>query len=278
MKYMAFPVLGQVLGVVMIFAPLYFFTENIESVVASNPIYENISMVFLTVLLLVIPGFVVLLKAFWDYLVSFASLNSMASNLISGAKLEDLKIHNDTVYRRYGTYVLLILILSLICALAIIPILLALILIFMIYLTFVFQVFALDEGLSAVEVIKKSIKSVKGNSLMVSMLLVLLFAFTYWFLPLIIAYGFEKTTLLNFLVVPIETYFKTLPFDALQSSIQALLPQFKLDVYDLSYQFLLGIISSIVIGFTLPLRSICCMLLYKNLEVKELKAKKIKEL
>jgi hypothetical protein len=96
---------------------------------------------------------------------------------------------------------------------------------------------------------------------MVTMLLLLLFAFTYWFLPVIIVYGFEKMTLTDFLVVPVQTYFKTLPFDMLQSSIHVISPQFKLDVYNLSYQFLLGVISSVVIGFTLPLRSICCLLL-----------------
>lgn len=284
LAYMSFPVLGQVIGVVLIFTTVHLFGNNIEKIVAINPALNNISVMLITMLLLTIPSFMLFFAAFWKYLVAMGALNSMANNLISSAKLEDLSIHNDTVTRRMPAFLFLVLILSIISLVGLIPLLWVVLLVVMIYLSLVFQIFALEENLNAVEIIKKSFQMVKGNFFKTTFVLFLLWLFTYNILPELFNYAFEKLNLYNYLCIPVEAFSRNLPLEDVQNTVQTILSainsntSFTLDVAEFSKTIVMNILAVCIIGYTLPLRSICCTLLYKDLEIKKLKEKKIKEL
>ena len=277
-KYMTFPVLGQLLGIVLIFTIQHLFTSNIEKIIFINPVFNNVSVVFTTLLVVTLPAFVIFLAAFWKYVVAMGALNSMANNLICAAKLEDLSIHNDTVNRRVQTFLGLLLIISLISLSAIIPLLWVPLLILMIFLSISFQIFALEENLNAIEICKKSFKIVKGNFLKTTLLLFTLYLTTYILFPEIINFAFNKFNIFNLIISPIEAYVRNLPLDEVQSLLQSAIPNLTLDITNISKKLATMTISTIVICYTLPLRSICCTLLYKDLELKKLKEKKLKEL
>ncbi|MFA6989446.1 MAG: hypothetical protein WC197_05190, partial [Candidatus Gastranaerophilaceae bacterium] len=40
---MLFPVFGQLIGIVLILIPVYFYSQNIKAIVAGNPTLNNIS-------------------------------------------------------------------------------------------------------------------------------------------------------------------------------------------------------------------------------------------
>jgi len=282
--YMTFPVIGQIFGIVLLFTTVHLFVNHIESIVAINPALNNVSVMFITMILLTIPSFMIFFAAFWKYLVAMGALNSMANNLISSAKLEDLAIHNDTVTRRMPTYLFLILILSVVSLIGLIPLLWVVLFIIMIYLSLVFQIFALDESLNTLEIVKKSFNLVKGNFFKTTFVLFLLWLFTYNILPELFNYAFEKLNLYNYLCAPVEAFCGNLPLADIQNSVQTILSAinskvtFTIDAKEFSKTIVMSLLAVSVIGYTLPLRSICCTLLYKDLETKKLKEKKIKEL
>ena len=125
---------------------------------------------------------------------------------------------------------------------------------------------------------------IKGHFLKTTSLLFLLWIFTYNILPTLIDFGCEKIMLYNLLVKPVEAFCNNLPLAEVQNTVQTILSainnqtKFVLNAQSLAKDILSCLIVFIVIGYTLPLRSICCTLLYKDLETKKLKEKKIKEL
>jgi len=284
LKYMAFPVLGQIIALFLIFTTVHLFTNNLDKLIYINPALNNISILMIILLILIIPSFIIFFAAFWKYIVAMGSLNSMANNIISGAKLENLSIHNDTVNRRMGTFLGLILILSLISLGFIIPFISLIILVLMIFLCLSFQIFALEENLKTIGIIKKSIKMVKNNFVKTSFLLFLLWFFTYYFIPEIFNLTLDKLDLYKYLIIPIVEFCKDLPFAEVEQTVNTIFSAvnnnsiFQFDVVSISKRIVAVIFASIIIGFTLPLRSICCTLLYKNIEIKKLKEKKLKEL
>ena len=147
-----------------------------------------------------------------------------------------------------------------------------------------FQVFALNENLNVIGIIKKSVKIVKGNFLKVSFLLILLWAFTYSMLPELFNFIFDKLNIYNYLIIPVIEFCKNLPLKEVEQTVTTAVSAFnkdfifEIDLISFSKRIVSMVITSIIIGFTLPLRSICCTLLYKNLEIKKLKEKKLKEL
>ncbi len=282
--YMSFPVLGQIIGIILIFTTVYLFASHINQIISINPSLDNVSVMFILLILIITPSFTLFIASCWKYLVAIGALNSMANNIISGAKFEDVNIHNDIVTRNLGTFLGLMLILSLLFIVGIIPIFWIILLIIMIYFSLVFQIFALEEGLNVIEIFKKSIQTVKGNFLKVTFVLFLLWLFTYNILPSLIDFAFEKLSLYKYLCIPIEAFCKNLPLAETQTTIQTIMSainskiKYEIAIQELSKSIATSLLEIIIIGYTLPLRSICCTILYKNLETKKLKEKKIKEL
>ena len=264
-KYMAFPIFGQIIGISLIFFASYIFTLHVSSLTNKSPIFDNIPLVFLILLLLTLPGFFIFCKAFWDYLIAMASLNSMASTLLEGGELEDLGIHSELIKRRTGSYILFLLLISIIYLLLSFPLLWGLLAIVFVYLALSFQVFALEEDKSAFGAIKTSISLIKFNFWRTTILLIMLGATTYWLIPGLISWGFEQGDLAGFFSYPVEQYIRLLPLNDFNSILANSPVHYTIKSYTIAKFIVLTTVSFTVTGFTLPLRSLCCTELYKEI-------------
>ena len=89
--------------------------------------------------------------------------------------------------------------------------------------------------------------------------------FTYWLVPGLICWGFETGNLVGFFSYPVEQYIKLLPLNEINSIfVQYNLPS-ELKSYEIAKQVVLSTVFGVVVAFTLPLRSICCTQLYKDI-------------
>lgn len=267
-KYMAFPIFGQIIGIALIFAASFVFTLHVSTLTTKSPIFDNIPVVFLMLGLLTLPGFFIFCKAFWEYLVAMAALNSMASTLIEGGKLEDLGLHAELIKRRSLSYVFFLLIISAIYSFLSFPLLWGLLLIVFVFLALAFQVFALEEERSAINATITAINYIKGNFTKTALLLIILAIFTYWLVPGLICWGFETGNLTGFFSYPVEQYIKLLPLNELNALIsQNPLPvgHFELKSYEIAKFIVSSVVATVVVAFALPLRSICCTILYKDI-------------
>ncbi len=264
-KYMAFPIFGQIIGIVLIFFASYIFTLHVSALTNKNPIFDNIPLVFLILLVLTLPGFFIFCKAFWDYIVALAALNSMASTLLEGGIIEDTGVHTELIKRRTGSYILFLLLISIIYLVLSFPLLWGLLVIVFVYLALSFQVFALEEDKSAFEAIKSSVGYVKFNFWKTALLLIVLGITTYWLVPGLISWGFDIGDLGGFFSYPVEQYIRLLPLDGFNSILSQNNIPFSLKSYDVAKQIVLMVVSFAVTGFTLPLRCLCCSALYKDI-------------
>lgn len=274
LKYMTYPVMGQVLGIFMIFGAVHFITNNVYQWLETTPLLNNISLVFLLVILSIVPGFIIFLTAFWKFLVAYGSLNSMANNIISNAKFQDVNIHNDIITRRSKDFIILLLIMSLVSSVLVFPPfwLLA------VFMALIFQVFALEENLNLNNVLIRAVSLVKTGYLKTLILMVYLMIFTYFFMPKVICFLFEKLNLIHYFALPINAFCSDLPIEETASFIAEIIPSFSFDINSFVITLTTNIISVIVVSYLLPLRSIACTILYKELDKQQLKEKKIKDL
>lgn len=264
-KYMAFPVFGQIVGATLIFFASYIFTIYVSDLTTKNPLFDNIPVVFLILIILTLPGFFIFCKAFWEFIISYASLNSMASSLLEGAKLDDTGLHAELIKRRTFSYILFLLMISVIYLVLSFPILWGLLAIVFVYLTLSFQVFALEEDKSALGAIKTAINLVKYNFWRTALLLTILAIFTYWLAPGLFSWGFETSNLCGIFSYPVEKYVQMLPINDLNNLfIQYNIP-LTLKSYEIAQSIVLSTVSFAIIAFSLPLRCICCTALYKEL-------------
>lgn len=264
-KYMAFPVFGQIIGVALIFTASYIFTLNVSTLTTKSPVFDNIPLIFLILALLTLPGFFIFCKAFWEYLIAMASLNSMASTLLEGGKLEDTGMHAELIKRRSGSYILFMLLISLIYLVLSIPVLWGLLVIAFVYLSLSFQVFALEEDKGAFDAIKSSVNHVKFNFWKTALLLIVLFIATYWFVPGLICWGFETGNITGIFSYPVEQYIRLLPLNDFNELMANANIPYTLKSYTIAQSVVLGVVSFAVTAFALPLRSLCCTQLYKEI-------------
>lgn len=264
-KYMAFPVLGQIVGISLIFFASYVFTLHVSAFTNKNPIFDNIPLVFLVLIILTLPGFFIFCKAFWDYLIAMTALNSMASSLLEGGTLDDTGMHAELIKRRTGSYILFLILLSIIYFLLSVPILWGLLVVVFVYLALSFQVFALEEEKCAFDAIRTAIGYVKFNFLKTALLLSILGIVTYWLVPGLICWGVETGNLAGFFSYPVEQYVRLLPLGDINTILAQHHIPFELKSYDIAKHIVLAVVSVVVIAFTLPLRSLCCTELYKDI-------------
>lgn len=264
-KYMAFPVFGQILGVALVFTASYLFTLNVSTLTTKSPVFDNIPLIFLMLALLMLPGFFIFCKAFWEYLIAMASLNSMASTLIEGGKLDDTGMHAELIKRRSGSYILFMLLVSIIFLILSIPILWGLLVVVFVYMSLSFQVFALEEDKGALDAIRSSINHVKFNFWKTAVLLIILGIVTYWLIPGLICWGFETGNITGILSYPVEQYIRLLPLNDFNTILAEAHVPYTLKSYTIAQAIVLGTVSFAVTAFALPLRSICCTALYKEI-------------
>lgn len=255
--YMAFPVLGQLIGLFMIFGVTYWYTENFQDLIVKYPALNDISTMLICIILCVIPGLLIWARAFWDYLVSYGALNSMTEGYLNTGRVYDFRAHNSVVAKKTFSFIALWLLFSIFTVVSFIPVFWIIGFIFFIYFILIFQVFTFENGLSPVGYFKRSLQIVKGKFARTFLLMALLVIFTYYLLPAGLGVIFDALNLTPNFAKIIEMWAYTLPLEPLEP--------FHITPAMVGLEIVKQIIFFIVMGFTLPLRSVCWTLWYNNL-------------
>lgn len=265
--YMAFPVLGQILGLYAIFGSTYWFTKNFQDLSVKYPALNEMSTLLTFTAIMLIPGLIIFIKAFWDYLVAYGALNSMTEGYLNTGKVYDFKAHNDVVYKKTFSFIILWILFGFFTSLAVLPPFWILGFIFFVYFILIFQVFTFENGLSPIGYFRRSFEIIKGNFGRTFVLLTILTIFTYVLLSSGLSVIFDYLNLTNILSKAFENWAFTLPIDPVE--------QYGVNPSIIGSTIVKELVLFIAIGFTLPLRSICWTLWYNNLAEPVVKSKKI---
>lgn len=256
--YMLFPVFGQVIGIALSFGLSLGFADKVVQK-ADSP-----AVALLMILLLAIPGLLIFAKAFWDYMVAYVALNSMTEGAVTTGKVYDLVSHNEVATQRGWKYIGFLIILSVLMSLGssiffIIPGF-----VLWIYFILVFQVFTFEPDLSITDIFKRSFLLVKGNWARTFILMAVLGFFSMYILTegITVVFDYLKLTasassIFNFIsnLIPLDLVNKIL--------VHANQPIITNEM--ISKTIFVSVLGMIISGLTLPIRSICWSLWYKNL-------------
>lgn len=256
--YMLFPVFGQVIGIALSFGLSLGFADKVVQK-ADSP-----AVALLMILLLAIPGLLIFAKAFWDYMVAYVALNSMTEGAVTTGKVYDLDSHNEVATQRGWKYIGFLIILSVLMSLGssiffIIPGF-----VLWIYFILVFQVFTFEPDLSITDIFKRSFLLVKGNWARTFILMTVLGFFSMYILTEGITVVFDylnltasASSIFNFIsnLIPLDLVNKIL--------VHANQPIITNEM--ISKTIFVSVLGMIISGLTLPIRSICWSLWYKNL-------------
>ncbi|MEI8390756.1 MAG: hypothetical protein WCG23_12840 [bacterium] len=286
-RVMLFPVFGQIIGIFLIFYSTYFFREQYLSKVSGENLQQNLLLILLGLLLLVLPGFLIFIKAFWDYMIVMVSLNPMIFDISKKGTFGDFKIYNSSVKLKTNNYVILFLLITFlwlgilifpfltfflgafINTAFIAPIFLAMVLISVIFsimlsvnISLAFQIFAF-EAISPVEVLKKSCNLMKGNFWRtLSMGIILLFVTTF-FIPELFNTFIEKTPFFSYLIQPFEAFANIIFKDNMfQYGHWA---DLKITPFGIAETMALCTVDVVLTAMMLPWGSACFTLLYKDI-------------
>ena len=281
--YMLFPVFGQIIGISLTFLLTLGFSEKIMQKT------DSISSALLLIFLLAVPGLLIFIKAFWDYMVAYVALSSMTDGALSTGKVYDFQSHREVATRRGGKYLLLLLVVGILSLIAvvfsIIPVF-GLIppLILWIYFILIFQVFTFEQDLSVKGLFTKSLNLVKGDWGRTFFLMIILGFFSIYIITEGVTVIFDCLHLTDVLAGLFDFIGNSLPLDLINRGLAHTSTGAKITVNMVSKAIFTGILSVIIAEFTLPIRSICWTMWYKILvfvkdkpSVKLTKSKKDRE-
>lgn len=257
--YMLFPVLGQVLGIALCFGLTLGLSDKITAKA------DSISSAMLFILLLAIPGLLIFAKAFWDYVVAYVALNSMTEGAVTSGKVYDFKSHNEVATRRSFKYIGFLLILSVLMSLGTSIFFIIPGFVLWIYLILIFQIFTFEPDLSIWECYKKSFVLVKGDWGRTFSLMLILAFFSIFIITQGITVVFDYLNLTKSVCSIFDFIGKLLPLHTINHAFSYARLPYNITVEMVSNWIFVTILSCIVAGLTLPIRSICWSLWYKNL-------------
>lgn len=267
-KQLAFPIFGQIISIILIFTATYFFVTNIDSIREINPFFANDKNLYISFFIIIAPLFLVFLKAFFDYIIAFASLNLLFYTVSNKGKERniDFAANNNVIKRKLPNYIMLMLITTL---LLIVPPLIFVAPIIWIYLCLSFQVLALEGDVSAPKAISRSIELVKGNVIPTIIMLVLCGFVTYVFLPNLFTWTLDKMSLSTFFVTKFEAFFTLLPIEEYNQYLS--MANTSINQTELGIMAYSAMVSFFVTGFTLPFRCCCFTELYRLYDADKIK-------
>ena len=259
-KYMTFPVLGQIAGLILVFFTTYFYTINMPKLIDKYPDLNNFGTLILISVIISLPGLAIFCKAFWEYLIAYGAVNSMIENRLRSGKVYDFEAHTELIKRRALSFIGLWFLFGIFSLIAVCPLMWIICAIFAVYFVLIFQVFTFEPELSPIGCVKKSLLLVKGHFGSTFSLIVMAGLLTYLLIPQIIISGLDAIGL-------------TTAFSNMILPFVKLLPELDLSKYGLSSithadMALITIqttIAQILIQYTLPLRSILWSMWYKEL-------------
>lgn len=256
--YMLFPVFGQVVGIALSFGLSLGFADKVAQK-ADSP-----ASALLMILLLAIPGLLIFAEAFWDYMVAYVALNSMTEGAVTTGKVYDLASHNEVATQRGWKYVGFLIVLSILISLGssiffIIPGF-----VLWIYFILVFQVFTFEPDLSITDIFKRSFLLVKGNWARTFILMAVLGFFSMYILTEGITVVFDYLNLTESASSIFNFISNLIPLD-LVNRVLVHVNQPIITNAMISKTIFVSVLGMIISGLTLPIRSICWSLWYKNL-------------
>ena len=261
--FMLFPVFGQIIGLLLTFG----LTIGLADRVAQKAHSLNSAMAI--ILLLAIPGLLIFLKAFWDYMVAYVALNSMTEGALTTGHVYDFQSHRQVATRRafkYIGFLLVVGILSLVAiAFSIVP-LLGLIppLIFWVFFVLVYQVFTFEEELSVKEYFKRSFILIKGDWARTFLLMIILGFFSIYIITEGVSVVFDCLHLTDKICSLFDFIGNNMPLEYFNKALRyAKMPEITVNL--ISKVIFMSVLSTIVAGLSLPIRSICYTLWYKTM-------------
>lgn len=263
--YMLFPVFGQVIGLVLSlvipFALMQTITDKVE-----NPL-----MALAYLILLAVPGLLIFTKAFWNYLVAYIALNSMTEGALTSGKVYDFQSHNEVATRRSFAFILLLLVVGVLSSVGSTIFFIIPGFVIWIYLILVFQVFTFEPDLNISEIFKRSFNLVKGNWFRTFLILAFLSFFSIYIISQGFAVIFDFLNLTTLICGKLDEYTSLLPLEFVNDFLNYFNLQ-KITPAMISHVILSCVLTFLVMGLTLPIRSICWTLWYVNLSQMKLSA------
>ena len=266
-KYMTFPVLGQIAGLILVLGCTYFYSKNMPFLMEKYTFLKDFNTLILLAILITIPGMAIFMKAFWEYLVAYGAVNSMLENMLKSGKVYDFDAHTELIKRRTLPFVGLWLLFGIFTLLGSFPLLWVPAGVLAVYFVLIFQVFTYEPELSPVGCAKKSMLLIKGHFASTFILLTLAGLLTYVAIPQIINNLFDICKITESLSKAIVPVIQALPVDELNTVLSAAgLKQ--IAVLSVAGFIISTTIAQILIQYTLPMRSILWGLWYKELNGK----------
>lgn len=273
-KYMAFPVLGQILGIILILLASFYYAANLPKWIVTGGIFDNFSMIFLILFVITLPGLLIFAKAFIDYLVAYGAVNSMVDNMLKSGKVYDFPAHTEVITRKMAKFMWLWVLFGIFTIVGLFPLFWVIAGILFVYFILIFQVFTFEPDQTPWGCFQKSLTIIKGNFARTVGLMALVGALTYWILPDAIQYLLDYLKIISFVAIPFDSWANQLPIDEINKMLLHTPTAYQITSLWIAKTFVGFSLSYIITCFTLPLRSICWTLWYKNLNKAELKLDK----
>lgn len=256
--YMLFPVFGQIIGIALTFGLALGFADRIVAHV-NNPLH---ALIF--VMLLALPGLLIFCKAFWEFMVAYVALNSMTEGAINTGKIYDIASHKEVATRRTFQYVMFLVIVGILSSLATSIFFIIPGFVLWIYFILVYQIFTFEPELAIPEIFQKSFTLIKGNWWRTFLLLAILTFFSIYIITEGITVIFDYINLTDKVSSIFNFISYQIPLDLVNKALvyfgkQIITPDM------ISKSIFYSVLSFIVTGLTLPIRSICWTIWYKNL-------------
>lgn len=270
-SYMMFPVLGQILGILLIFCLAGLYSLYLPELSEKYLIFQDFSTSILCIVAITIPGLLVFMKAFWDYLVAYGAINSITEGYLNTGRIYDFPAHKATITSHAAKYIGLWLVYSLFWIVASFPLFWVMGGIFFIYFILIFQVFYYEPDVGVLDCFSRSLKLIRGNAFRTLLIMVIIALFTHFLFVEGVSVVFDFTKLTKVLSELFEqTLVGYIPIDRINDTMLNINSSFNLITPSkVANFFVYQIVAFIVIGFTLPLRSITWALWYKALREKE---------
>ncbi len=265
MKYMTFPVLGQFAGIILAFGLSLGFAFNATTSGVDQ------SMILPLTLILTIPGLIIFIKAFWEYLVAYVAISSMAENTVKSGKIYDINAHKQVALKRLPDFIGLWLLFGVFTSIAMLPPMWGFGALIFVFLVLIFQVFTFEKLATPTECFKRSWALVKSDFWGTLGLLALVGVLTYWLIPKVfelILTAIQVMALLTMLIDPMLTD----TINTWNTTLTTLGVPFVITSLMITKMIVGTVISTLVICYTLPIRSIAWTLWYKKLNTAMIKA------
>ncbi len=260
--YMLFPVFGQIIGLALTFG----LTIGLADKVASKATSMTSAMGI--ILLLALPGLLIFMKAFWDYMVAYVALNSMTEGALTTGRVYDFQSHREVATRRALKYIGFLLVVGLLSAAGILSsaIILGIVpaLIIWVFFIIVYQVFTFEEDLSIKECFSKSFYLVKNNWWRTFFLMLILWFFSIYIITEGLSVIFDCLHLTDKICSLFDFIGNGLELEYINKALRYLnRPEITVNL--ISKTIFMSLLSNVVVGLSLPIRSICYTLWYKTL-------------